>query len=133
AKQAGVSMGQSAPAAAQFIYALETGHAVHLASKAIQSARQLERILINIPEARVFVPTETNVVLMSLPVPILKKLRKKYKLMVFPGKDPEYPENRLVRFMTSASTRQADLEQLQKDINQIVLNTPLKKRSYPRI
>jgi threonine aldolase len=119
AKQYGFNVGQAVGAAAQFAYALESGHAMKLTQKAFEQAQKLEKVLLSVPHTKLASSTETNVVLISMPQEVLKPLREKYEVMVFPDCDKE-TRNPIVRFMTTGGTTDKEIATLEKDLKHFV-------------
>ncbi|MDH4378800.1 MAG: beta-eliminating lyase-related protein [Vampirovibrionales bacterium] len=111
-KQSGTLVGQYPAAAAQYSLALENDYLINVAYTGVKRAKELERVLLKIPNSRILVPTETNLVLISLPENATKLIEQRYELKIFPGNDPEKPHNRLVRFMTNYSTTPQQIDEL---------------------
>lgn len=113
-KQSGNLVSQFVGAAAQFTLALEKDYLINQAYNGVQKAKDLEKVLTQIPNSRLFAPVETNLVLMSLPEDITKAIENRYELKVFPEPDPEMPGNRIARFMTNYSTTSKQIEDIEK-------------------
>ena len=111
-KQSGTLVSQYVAAAAQYSLALENDYLINVAYTGVKQAKELERVLLKIPNSRILVPTETNLVLISLPENATKLIEQRYELKVFPGTDPKNPHNRLVRFMTNYSTTPKQIDEL---------------------
>jgi threonine aldolase len=111
-KQMGVNVGQVTGMQAQFALALENNHGVQLVSKANDLAEQLKDVLLEVKDAHLYLPVETNVVIMSLPDKVAKALMKRYELKVFPEKSPYGDDHTIVRFMTNASNTSKDIAAL---------------------
>lgn len=119
AKQMGVNVGQSATKAAQWLLALENDFGINLAKTANQKAKKLEEILLK-SDSRIqtFLPTTTNVVLISAPKDFLTFFEKHYKVRYFLEKDPKNSNNAVVRLMTNAMTTDYKLERLSETLKE---------------
>ena len=120
-KTQGALVAQSEGVSAQFLAAFEDNFALRLASQTNSAAKKLAEELQTSPECRIYIPVETNVVMVSLPFNYYQKLNEKYQqLMVFEDADPTDSQRIVVRFMTNHGTTTEQIQETAQFLRTIV-------------
>jgi threonine aldolase len=121
AKQQGLNVGQAVFNMSQFIFAFKDNYAAKSANKAIQQTENLETELKKIPDIELYLPTETNALLVSMPGEVAKKLGNTYHFMTFKNRQlpPDKKEHVVVRFMTTPMTTNEQIQNLCNDLRKL--------------